>query len=83
MTYMEFNLLFESEKMQVIWKKGVLIAKRTEGHYDYLLYQINNFYVEEQVHRHYNVRKAYQTFRDTEKLEPYLKNVDISALVPF
>lgn len=78
MRFLEFSLLPESEKMRIIWMTGILIDEREEGSCRYELFQLEDFYVEQQFH--YNVRMAIKSFKSCEQLEPYLSRIDISSL---
>ena len=81
MTYFEFSQLCEMDKLKAVWQYGVLVAQRREGHYDYELYQFDNFYVEQQIHIQWNIRKTFRTFVTTACLSPYLDKIDISELI--
>ena len=81
MNYLEFNLSSEEDKFCELWRNGVLIAERQTGLCKYELYQIDDFYVEQVSHRHWNILKIAKTFKATRYLDPYLERVDISSLV--
>jgi len=81
MNYVEFNLLSEENKFGEIWRNGVLIAERQTGLCKYELFQIQDYYVEQVCHLHWNIRKIAKTFKGTGYLEPYLAGIDISPLV--
>lgn len=81
MTFFDFNLLSEIDKMNILKRKAVLIAVRDGGHYIFELYQIEGFYVEQQVHKNWNICKPYRSFTSTGLLDPYLLTIDISSLV--
>ncbi len=49
MTLYQFNLLNEMEQMEAIWD-AVKLAEREDETFQYNLYQIDKFYVEEQIH---------------------------------
>ena len=80
MTYFEFNLSSEEDKLREIWNSGVLIAERQTGLCKYDLYQIDNYYVEQVSHLHWNIRKIVKTFKGTSYLDAYLAGIDISSL---
>ncbi|RYF69503.1 MAG: hypothetical protein EOO39_17425 [Cytophagaceae bacterium] len=63
-----------------IWEQGVLLAQRPEGFHTLSLYQLEDHYIEVTHHNHFNVVIRVATFRDTTHLDPYLANMDISAL---
>ncbi len=70
----------ELEQADVIMEQGVFIGKRTDGFYNILLFQVDAFYAEIFYHSHFNVIIKIKTFRDTEALEPYLQQIEISGL---
>ena len=80
MTYFDFNLSSEVDKLGEIWANGVLIAERQTGLYKYELYQIEDYYVEQVSHLHWNIRKIAKTFKTIAYLDPYLSSIDISAI---
>lgn len=63
-----------------IWEQGVLLAQRSEGFHTLRLYQLEDHYIEVTHHSHFNVVLRVATFRDTAHLDPYLADMDISAL---
>ena len=77
MTLYQFNALDEMEQMEAIWN-AAKIADRKDAAFHYNLYQIDKFYVEEQIHIEWNVRKGFKTFITTELLQPYLDNVSLN-----
>ena len=81
MTYFEFNLLPEEGKIKEIGVSGTLIAERRKGICKYELYQLEDFYVEQLCYNFWNIRKTNRTFRTTCYLEPYLADIDISAVL--
>ena len=80
MTLYQFKLLSASEQMDSIFTIGVYLGERRDGDYTYKLYQIDSFYVEEEWHTKFNVRRGYTSFISVEKLKPYLDTIDLSAL---
>ncbi|HEY1113511.1 MAG TPA: hypothetical protein VGE66_08110 [Chitinophagaceae bacterium] len=81
MKYREFNTLQELDQVDTAWKRGVLLAERAEGFHTVSLYQLDGFYIEVTRHTHFNVIIKVASFRDTAHLEPYLKNINIDALL--
>lgn len=79
MTLYEYNALDELEQLEAIWEHGVLVAEREDEINHYKLYQIDAFYVEEELHKEYNVRRALRSFASTNAamLQPYLDKIDI------
>lgn len=68
--------------MEAIWDKATKIAEREDDINRYNLYQIDSFYVEEEFHKEYNVRRAFRSFSSTDShlLQPYLGKIDISGI---
>ncbi|HLP37013.1 hypothetical protein [Lacibacter sp.] len=79
MTLYQFNNLDEMEQLEAIWDNGVQVAEREDDVNRYKLYQIDAFYVEEEWHKEYKVRRAFRSFAstDAEMLQPYLDRIDI------
>ena len=80
MTLYQFKLADEAEQIMALWDRGTYLTERIDGDYTFKLYQIDSFYVEEQWHTKFNVRRAFISFISQEKLKPYLNDIDISAI---
>ena len=76
-----FKTTQEIEQSRTLWEKGTLLAERVEGHQKFMLYQLHDVYIEVIWHTHFNVILKVSSFTTTEHLEPYLDNIDISALM--
>ena len=72
----------EMEQIEAIWYNSTLLAEREDQPFLYILYQIDGFYVEEKVHKEYNVRHAFKSFSSTNSdlLKPYLDKLDIGEV---
>ena len=81
MTLQQFNGLEEILQAGILWKRGVHIATRDDEVYQYLLYQLDSFYVEVLYHVEFEVIHRLKTFIDDSNLEPYLENVNITDLI--
>jgi hypothetical protein len=46
MTLSEFNSLNRDDQLNVTWEKGILEDHNTHGDHFYLLYHLDNFFVE-------------------------------------
>jgi len=79
-TLYEFNSLAEFEKAECLWEYGVHVSERFDDTYGYILYQINNFYVEAKYDCQNNTIVKFTSFSTTTKLEPYLSDIDINDL---
>ena len=75
----EFRALDENEKYEAMWE-GVHIDERDDPEHWVLLYQLGDFYVEVFYHKASNVIVKYTAFRNTERLKPYLNQIDISSI---
>jgi hypothetical protein len=82
MTIYQYNRLDELEQLETLWDNGVVVAEREDEVNRYKLYQIDSFYVEEEFHKEYNVRRAFYSFASTkaEKLKAYLDKIDVSKI---
>jgi len=81
MRYHDFTSLKELDRADTAWKKGVLLAERTEGFHSLRLYRLNDFYVEVVYHTHFNVMLSVSSFTDEERLDAYLEQIDLSGLL--
>ncbi len=80
MTEKQFNNLSEDAQSDVICRRGVLISLRKENEHRVLLYQIESFYAEVFYHPVNNVIDI-ESFSGTEKLQPYLKQIDLAGIL--
>lgn len=73
-----FLSLSESEQIQTILKKGVIVAVKTEKPILKKLYSLGAFYVE--IHFHYQNEKILhkKVFKSGELLDNYLKEININ-----
>ena len=76
----QFNKLTEDCQSDVICRKGVLISLRKQDEHKVLLYQIDSFYVEVYYHPVDNAINII-SFSGTEKLQPYLKQIDLADIL--
>jgi len=82
-TLYEFNSLDELEKIEALGEYGELIAHRFEGAFKFMLYQINDFYVQLKYITEGNIFKELQSFKTTDLLNMYLKDINIDDLKAF
>ena len=80
MTHKEYKALRQDEQTSFLCKAGVSIAERKVGPYLIVLFQVDGFYVEV-----FYDKSSYQmiklmSFYNTTLLEPYLSDIDITAL---
>lgn len=81
MTMYDFKILCDEERVDVLYKDGVYIGKRTDKGLAIVLYQLHTFYVEI-VYRKY--RRHIQSIRCSENtvlVEPYLDQIDAGLAV--
>lgn len=77
----DFTAFEELEQAETAWKNGILLGQRTENFHSMWLYLLDDNYVEITYHTHFNVLLHIKSFKDTEQLEPYLAQIDLSALL--
>lgn len=72
-----FNALNDLRKAEIIDRDGTYLAQRIKGRTMCFLYHLNSFWVEV-----FFVDRVvtYNCFEDTDYLEPYLNDVDISSI---
>ena len=82
MTLYKFNKLRENEQFDMLLKDGIIVAKRKEIYYDYVLYQLAKIYVELKYHKDHRRMPDIRAFTSSgNALIPYLETVDISFLL--
>jgi hypothetical protein len=80
MTLYQFTLRNKAEQAYTQWQCGVKLAEIKNKHYNLILYQIDSFYVVVWYHIKRNEIKQYVSFMTTDKLIPYLNQVDVSGV---
>ena len=80
-TLYEFNALNDFDKGEALWEYGVHLSERFDDLCGYLLYQINDFYVEVTYNVDANQISKFTSFKTETKLQPYLNKIDISDLL--
>ena len=81
MKYNDFTTPEELEQVDAAWKNGTLLGMHTENFHTILLYELDNVYVEATYHTHFNVLLEVESFKDMERLDPYLEQIDIGSLL--
>ena len=71
MTLLQFKFLDESGQKLIIQEQGKYLSERIDGDYTYKLYQLNNFYIEEQWHTKFNVVRNVTSFINQDQLKGY------------
>lgn len=77
----QFNTLSKQDQQNQLLKEGTFLAEREDGPFRIMLYQLDAFYVEVYFFNLYNKVAFLQTFSDTDALEPYLVQMDVSSML--
>jgi hypothetical protein len=75
----EFQRLDQFDQNIILWEKATIIGERQDAVYKYILYQLNNFYIEVQLTIS-NLREVIRTFSGDKQLEPYLQGIELNDL---
>jgi hypothetical protein len=78
MTFHDFYFSSQPEQIEIVNRKGVLIADRLQGDKKFVLYRVDAFYVELIYKLADNMLTGLRSFLS--KLEPYLKQINISDI---
>jgi hypothetical protein len=81
MKLVEFNLLSQNEKINLLYEEGIYIGKQKINGLYCLLFQLEGFYIEIIYKKYRQYIKRIYCFADTEYLDPYLERMDIALLV--
>ena len=76
----EFRKLDESEQHIILWEKGTIIGEREDSLFKYILYQLNNFYIEVQVTLS-NLKEVIRPLTGDKPFEPYIRRNELNDLV--
>lgn len=78
MKIITFLSLTEDEQLQIVFRKGVIVAEKIEKPFIKKLYSLGAFYVE--IHFHYLNEKILQkkVFKSGELLDNYLNEIKIN-----
>ena len=77
----QFDSLSKENQQLTLLKDGIFLAEREDGPFRIMLYQLNGFYVEVYFLNLYNKVAFFQSFEDTDALQPYLNEIDINSLL--
>ncbi len=80
MTLDHFNHLDEIKQAEALLNYGVLVAERLYRDFTIFLYQIDLFYAEVYYNNNFCIIQGFRGFAETSALEPYLEEIDITAL---
>jgi hypothetical protein len=81
MTITDFSLLTTTDKLAVLYKEGVFLAKRRVGSIRVLLYQYQKLYVEIFYREYRQVVDRVRCSEEVDILAPYLKLISIENLL--
>ena len=84
MTFRQLELLSENKEYRDLVTNGICIGERSTDKAEVLLFQVKNNYVEVffSQDNDSSIFYAYH-FSDTDSLEPYLNQIDLSCIVSF
>lgn len=80
MTFRQFINLSETDQELVIWFKGVQVATRENERYNYVLFQLDGFYIEMIYILPFNILKSYRPFQEINQLDFYLETINIESI---
>jgi hypothetical protein len=80
MTRQKFVSLPGAYKKSVLLRCASFIAERSNSLFRVMLYELDGFYVEIYFLRWSKKPFLYNTFRSTDRLNPYLRQIDLSSL---
>lgn len=81
MTIQYFRTLSQDKQFRKLLLNGVFLTSRDTDENCILLFQLNNFYVEIYFNRDCEEIVYSRSFKDTDKLAPYLEQIDISGII--
>ena len=82
MTLYQFLQLDKVLQEKVLWNEGVFIDIRNEKGLKLMLYQVHSFYIELLYDHKCNSIQRYRCFSNTALLQPYLKKIKLTNLLP-
>ena len=80
MTLIEFQLLHTPDQISILYKQGVYIGKRKQGHLTILLYQVESFYIEVVYEMYRRYIAKIKCSDSTDILDPYLEQIEVELL---
>jgi len=79
-TLYEFNSLEGLEKIEALGEYGQIVSHKFEGKFKFMLYQINDFYVEMKYIEKTNAFVELRSFKTTDLLKSYISTIDINGI---
>lgn len=80
MTFNEFQNLSDNEKADCLWDKGSPVSSHNREHAKFILYQVDDFYVEVEYKTDFMEIVMLKAFEISNLPEFYLDRVNISGL---
>ena len=82
MTLYQFNKLKETDQFDILLSDGIIIGRRKDNMYEYVLYQLHNIYIELRYYKDHKTMPSLRGFTcKGNSLQPYLEQIDISGLL--
>lgn len=81
MIIQHFNTLSKQDQQNNLLREGIFLAEREDGPFRIMLYQLDSFYVEVYFFNLYNKVAFLQSFTDTDALEPYLEQLNVTGML--
>ena len=80
MTLSQFRLL-DKDKRYIVWlAKSIEIASYEKEGYSYVLYRLDDFYIEIKFVKLFPGNIIFTAFSDAARLDPFLQSIDISSI---
>ena len=76
----EFKYQEKRKKSMLLIENGIYLACRYVPGYQLLLFAVDSFYVEVHYDTEHDLLTYFKAFSNVDELEPYLDQVDISAV---
>lgn len=81
MTPQKFKQLTRQQKRNTLLRFGAFVSERSFGPMRIMLYQLDSFYIEVYFFKWSKSVAWFKTFKSTDKLNPYLQQIDLSSLM--
>jgi len=81
MTLQQFRCCSKYVQQQLVRHQGTFLLERKSMDWNVLLFQLDAFYVEVYYQRKTQEVELLKSFEDTDELEPYLKKINVLALL--
>jgi hypothetical protein len=81
MTLFQYRLLCEKDQVDLLYKEGTYIGKRSKPPFSAILFQLGSFYVEIYYRKYRSCITEIKCFTSTTLLDPYLEQINVDDLV--